>query len=142
MRTHVRFRCTLFAPQKPDGEQVNPGVYGEELADWVRRGIGKYGRPAQDCFAEDWGWMVVFGRDYPASIGCGNVEDSEHWLCFCEVRLTVFDRFLRRPGPLAARDQTTRALQALIASEPRIHEAEWFSVDSRGREFDHSSSLD
>lgn len=121
---------------------MNPGVYGEELAEWVRKGIGKFGRPAQDHFGEDWGWMVVFGREYPAWIGCGNVGDSEHWLCFCEVRRTITDRLLRRPGPVAARDQTVRALAALLASEPAIHDAEWFSVDSRGREFDHGPTLE
>jgi hypothetical protein len=138
MRTHVRFRSQLFRPLKPEDEQVNPGVYGEELAKWVRENIGSHGVPAQDHFGEDWGWMVVFGRESPVWIGCGNVEDeSDQWLCFCDVHRGFLDRLLGRPPATEALRRTVNALASLLASEPRITDVEWFSTDSRGREYDH-----
>ena len=138
MRTHVHFRSQLFRPVKPDDEQINPGVYGEELATWVREHIGAHGLPAQDHFGEDWGWMVVFGSDFPAWIGCGNVNgETDHWLCFCAVHRGVLDRLLRRPPETAALHRTVRALASLLGSEPRITDVEWFATDSRRREYDH-----
>lgn len=47
MRTHVRFRSELFPPRRPEAEQVNPGVYGEELAAWIRENIGAHGLPGR-----------------------------------------------------------------------------------------------
>ena len=141
MRTHVRFRSPLFRPLKPDDEQVNPGVYGEELSKWVHENIGAHGVVAQDHFGEDWGWMVVFGRESPGWIGCGNVDgEADQWLCFCNVHRGVFDRLLRRPAETATLQQLVRSLASLIASEHRITDVEWFSTDSRGREFDHGSA--
>ena len=143
MRTHVRFRSPLFRRKKPDEEQVNPGVYGEELASWIHEHIGTFGRPAADHFGEDWGWMVVFGRDYPAWIGCGNVAgEEEEWHCFCEARVAMMDRLLGRPGPQEARDTTVRALAALLATLDEISDVEWFSVDKRGHEHDHAPVLE
>ena len=139
MRTHVRFRSRLFDPLKPEEAQVNPGVYGEELAAWIHEHLGEHGLSAQDHFGEDWGWMVVFGRDFPAWIGCSNVDgETGQWLCFCEIHRGFLDRLLRRPLPVAARERTIRSLAALLASEPRITNVEWFSIHGRGGEYDHS----
>lgn len=141
MRTHVRFRSSLFSPRKPEGQQANPGVYGEELAQWVHERIGAFGLAALDHFAEDWGWMVVFGRDFPAWIGCSNVGgERDQWLCFCEVHRGFSDRLLRRPAPVAEQERTIAALAALIASEPQITDVEWFSVEKSGQELDHAST--
>jgi hypothetical protein len=139
MRTHVRFRSELFRPLKPEDQQVNPGVYGEELAKWVRDRIGAHGLDAQDHFGEDWGWMVVFGRDFPGWIGCANVTgEDDQWLCFCQVHRSLTDRLLGRPVPTESLHKTITALPSTLASEPRISDFEWFSTDSRGGEYDHA----
>ncbi len=139
MRTYVRFKSSLFKPIKPEEEQVNPYVYGEELAQWIFKNIGKHGPQAKDFFGEDWGWMVVFGSKYPAWIGCGNVYGSDNeWLCFCEPVRSFTDRILRRPLPKEL-SALVMALDKLIRSEPGISDVEWLMMDKRGRESDHGN---
>ena len=140
MRTNIRFKSTKFAPLKPEEEQVNPETYGEELAKWVHDNIGSYGLKAASYFDEDWGWMVVFGRDFPVWIGCGNVGGSKNeWMCFCEVYRSFKDRLFRKPLPEKELKQTVEALYSLIQSEPEISEIECFETDKRGQEFNYGS---
>lgn len=139
MRTHVRFKTTQFAPLKPEEQQVNPGVYGEELAKWIYDHIGKYGVEAVDYFGEDWGWTVVFGREFPIWIGCGNVYgETDEWLCFCEMSRSFKDRLFRKPPPNDELKKTIHALSSLIGSNETISDIEWFTVDNRGQESNYS----
>jgi len=138
MRTHIRFKSSKFEPLKPEEEQVNPQVYGEELAKWVYDHIGSHGLEAADYFDEDWGWMVVFGQDFPVWIGCGNVGGSKtEWLCFCETYRKLTDKILRRPLPVKELEKTVVSLFSLIKSEPEIYDIECFDINKKQQEINH-----
>lgn len=71
METRVDFESRLFAPFLPDEAQVNPGVYGAELAFWLSRQLAMRGTVTSYPQYEDWGWFIEFGTE----------GDSEYWLC-------------------------------------------------------------
>jgi hypothetical protein len=50
----------------------------------------------------------------------------------------LFERTFKRIAPKPAVDRTIEALRKLIESEPGITDVEWYSVDTRGRDFDHA----
>jgi hypothetical protein len=86
MRTHVRFRSGLFNPTKPEEEQTNPGVYGEELSKWLFDNLPHHGIKTADYFSEDWGWVVnLESPKFPVWIGCSNEGwegEKTRWICF------------------------------------------------------------
>lgn len=141
MRTNIRFKSTKFFPLKPEDEQVNPQVYGEELAMWIVDNIARHGLPDADYLDEDWGWRVFFGKDFPIWIACGNVDGTKtEWLCFCVYDQSFFDRILRKPPPTKEMEKTVKALYELLRSEPEITEIECFEVDKRQQEQNHASA--
>lgn len=79
----VELRTNKFAPFLPNESQVNPGVYGAELAYWLAQELASRGEITSYPQYEDWGWYLSYvgsnGAEF--AIHCGNVDGSdERWL--------------------------------------------------------------
>lgn len=79
----VELRTNKFAPFLPDDSQVNPGVYGAELAYWLAQKLTSRGIVTSYPEHEDWGWylnyVTVDGAKF--AIHCGNVGgEDDLWL--------------------------------------------------------------
>lgn len=81
----MAFSSVLFKPFLPDACQVNPQVYGAELAYWLARQLALKGVATSYPNCEDWGWFLEYitnaGDEY--WLCCSNVcgEDGR-WLCY------------------------------------------------------------
>lgn len=146
MRDHVRFVSDLFSPRRPEDEQVNPGRYGEELATWLIEQLRRTGASAAGPYEEDWGWLVELtwnGQRF--SLPCGNMDFSRtEWLIWIQPHRGLLNRLLRR-NHAEATAELALALHAILKSEPRISELEWFAVDPRLQglqEHDHAAEPD
>jgi hypothetical protein len=83
LRDIVEFHSDRFAPILPDDSQVNPQVYGAELAFWLCSELAKRGIVTSYPESEDWGWYIEYYTDGGSefAIHCGNVGGSkDHWL--------------------------------------------------------------
>lgn len=79
----VELRTDRFAPFLPDDAQVNPGVYGAELAYWMARKLASRGVITSYPQCEDWGWYLDYVTNDGAkfAIHCGNVDGVQDvWL--------------------------------------------------------------
>jgi hypothetical protein len=79
----VELRTNKFAPFLPDDSQVNPGVYGAELAYWLAQKLASRGVVTSYPEHEDWGWYLNYvtsdGAEF--AIHCGNVDGKDDlWL--------------------------------------------------------------
>ena len=83
LRDIAEFRSKRFSPVLPEDSQVNPQVYGAELAFWLCTELAKHGVVTSYPNGEDWGWFIEY---FPASgsefaVHCGNVGgENDHWL--------------------------------------------------------------
>lgn len=127
------FRSDLFPAEPGEDAETNPGIYGRQLAAWLRGRFIALGYPVEEVIAEDWGWCVMCARD-PVHmwIGCGAsgepddeampLPESIDWHCFAEAELPPW-RVLseaRKVDKTALRQRLHTELQAILASEPRI----------------------
>jgi hypothetical protein len=83
IRDIVEFRSELFMPVLPDECQVNPGVYGAELAFWLAGQLARQGVITSYPECEDWGWFIEFNPESGAefAVHCGNLEGTaDQWL--------------------------------------------------------------
>jgi hypothetical protein len=83
LRDIVEFRSDRFAPVLPEDSQVNPQVYGAELAFWLCSELAKGGVVTSYPEYEDWGWYIEYitegGSEF--AVHCGNVGGArDHWL--------------------------------------------------------------
>jgi hypothetical protein len=99
LRDIAEFRSSRFSPILPEQAQVNPGVYGAELATWLCTELARLGIVTSYPIAEDWGWLVEYGTESGAefAVHCGNVDGTnDRWL----LSLRRFGRgFLGRDRP-------------------------------------------
>ncbi|XHS78570.1 hypothetical protein ACFJGW_00960 [Burkholderiaceae bacterium UC74_6] len=83
LRDIAKFSSAHVAPMLPDECQVNPKVYGAELAYWLCAELAKRGVVTSYPHQEDWGWFIEFlpetGSEF--AIHCGNVDGARDiWL--------------------------------------------------------------
>src|SRR5450830_1540935 len=83
LRDIVQFESKDLAPVLPEERQVNPNVYGAELAYWLCMELAKRGVVTSYPNEEDWGWFIEFlpGNGAEFAIHCSNVDGRrDRWL--------------------------------------------------------------
>ena len=58
MKTQVEFRSSKFPPYEVEQEQINPGLWGKRLAEYLREKLRTDGIQTGDIYSEDWGWAL------------------------------------------------------------------------------------
>lgn len=132
MLTHVEFRSSAFPPYESEEEEINPGIFGKRLAEFLADGLEKRGEPVAGLIAEDWGWMIAI--DNPAFalwIGAANyAEYYDGFLCFIEPHKPYVRKFFKKI-PAAERVSRLRDnIDAVLKSNPEIREIKWWSHDA------------
>lgn len=88
MNTCATFNSDLFKPFLSGNAQVNPGVYGAELAWWLSRELAAKGVETSYPISEDWGWFIEYsvdGNEY--WLCCGNLDDSQNdWRVYLDPK--------------------------------------------------------
>lgn len=96
--THVEFRSDRFPPFDDEGQQIDLGLWGKRLAEFLRDELRAVGIEAEEPVAEDWGWIVPIVNDkFRLWIGCGrHLEYPDGFLCFIEPHGPFVRKFLKR----------------------------------------------
>jgi len=58
MKTQVEFRSDKFPPYDGEQKEINPGLWGKRLAEYLQNNLAHYGVKVTGIGSEDWGWMV------------------------------------------------------------------------------------
>lgn len=127
MKTQVEFRSSKFPPYEGEQEQINPGLWGKRLAEYLVQKLSENGIKTEQIVAEDWGYYIpVENEGFRLAICCGHQNgDEDEFLCFTDPGTPVVKKFLRK---IDARDQLSRltqAMQQILASDPEIRDVVW-----------------
>jgi len=92
------FETTRFENAPEVEEEVNPGRFGESLAEWLAGGLRRRGWDVRDVFWEDWGWVVSVHRGSKRFfVDCGNEDGSVvRWGVFPKARVGLLRRLFSR----------------------------------------------
>jgi hypothetical protein len=132
LKTHVEFRSNQFPPYAGEADEVNPGIYGKRLAEFLARELASKGFAPLQPFAEDWGWVLPLKNDgFRLWIGCANYETADGFLCFIEPHQPAI-----RKSPFLHKTDTSRqvgalqqALDEILAANPSIREKRWWTYE-------------
>lgn len=126
------FRSSAFQIERGEDESVNPGIYGRQLAFWLKERLQDRGQPVLNVFPEDFGWSVCCQfKPFLLWVGCGNVSDhvpaeslpapdQVTWHCFAAAELPLLERLLKRHDATSALARLNRLLKDILQSEPTI----------------------
>ncbi|MCQ8105537.1 hypothetical protein NP590_15605 [Methylomonas sp. SURF-2] len=122
----ARFKSALFSPLLPEHCQVNPEVYGAELAFWLCSELARRGIATSYPNSEDWGWFIEFlpGSGAEFAVHCCNVEGRrDEWLL--SLRRHARKMFGRDKPPFAEAATLVEGIRELLVGSPGIAELEW-----------------
>jgi hypothetical protein len=115
-----------FSPFLPEQAQVNPNVYGAELAFWVSRQLAQRGTPTSYPQCEDWGWFIEYitEDDHEYWLCCANRDGArDKWRCYLEPKAKSL--FGRNGAPVEGARALIDALRNALAEEPSISNVNW-----------------
>lgn len=131
------FRATRFQVIRGEDGDTGPGIYGRQLASWLRDQLVAAGYRDAEVQAESWGWCVLV-TDNPCLlwIGCGGVLDDEDadegtpvepingsavlWHCHAVAELSWLRRWWARGDAESAQRKLDLTLRGLLLAEPEI----------------------
>jgi len=61
MKTQVEFRSSKFPPYEGEEEQINPGLWGKRLAEYLVQKLTEKGIKTEEIIGEDWGYSRAKG---------------------------------------------------------------------------------
>ncbi len=130
------FKSSKFEIEPGEDQDINPGIYGRQLAVWLKQRLEESGFVVEAINKEDWGRCLVCQRDpFMLWVGCGNVWDyagarsnddadpSEKaltWHCFVTAEVPFWTRLFRRIDTASAVSKLNCALRDILSTDPQI----------------------
>ena len=129
------FKSDLFDIEPGEDDEINPGMYGRQLANWLKSRLEQTGYEVEPVIAEDWGRCIMVSRaPFKLWVGCGNMiedisvkesdplptKDNIVWLCFVEAEVPLLNRLFSKPDTTPALNKLQADLASILSSEPRI----------------------
>jgi len=136
MKTEVEFRSNKFPPYEGEEEEINPGLWGKRLAEYLQQKLRTHGIETGEIYAEDWGWAVpVKNQAFALWIGCGHqYGEDEQFLCFIEPSKPVIRKWFKKIDTTEAAGRLSEALDKILTSDVEIREVHWTSEGRAGEE--------
>lgn len=127
MKTQVEFRSSKFPPYEGEEEQINPGLWGKRLAEYLVPKLAERGIETEEMVAEDWGWYVpVRNEGFRLALCCGHQDEGEAaFMCFTDPSTPVVKKLFKKIDATPQLARLTEALQQILASDPEIREVVW-----------------
>jgi hypothetical protein len=96
----IEFSSDRFRPYLPEDSQVNPGVYGFELATWLSQTLAKNGVVTSYPISEDWGWFIEYisDADEELMIACASQSEAGEGEGGKPLDWHIFIRQRRKPN--------------------------------------------
>lgn len=131
------FKSTLFEIEPGEDDDINPGIFGRQLAVWLKAKLQGQGYVVEDIINEDWGrCLMCQRRPFWLWVGVGNIQDGPLegpqlqsipakedvvWHCFVTTELAFFMHLVGKGGKVvAARERLDATVRGILESEPAI----------------------
>ena len=127
MKTQVEFRSSKFPPYEGEEEELNPGLWGKRLAEYLVQKLAEKGFKTEQIIPEDWGWYVpIQNEGFSLAICCGHQNgDEDEFLCSTDPSTPVVKKFFKKIDATAQLTRLTEAMQQIFASDPEIRDVVW-----------------
>ena len=127
MKTQVEFRSSKFPPYDGEEEEINPGLWGKRLAEYLVQKLAELGVETEDIVAEAWGYYVpVRNEGFELALCCGHQNgDDDEFLCFTEPSKPIVKKLFKKVDATIQLSRLTEALENILSSDPDIREIVW-----------------
>src|SRR5258705_13972420 len=98
MKTQVEFRSSKFPPYEGEEEQINPGLWGKRLAEYLVPKLAERGIETEELVAVDWGWYVPVRNEVFRLALCSGHQngDDVEFLGFTDTGTPAVKKFCKK----------------------------------------------
>jgi hypothetical protein len=129
------FKSSKFEIEPGEDKEVKPGMYGRQLARWLKQRLEEKGYAVEDIVNEEWGRCLLCSRDpFMLWVGCGNMKYPEGvgeepvlpskepivWRCFVAAEVPHFIRYFRKVDTAPAVSKLYSDLGEILCAEPAV----------------------
>lgn len=129
------FKSSMFEIEPGEDEEINPQIYGKQLAVWLKERLEQCGYPVEEIINEDWGRCLMCQRDpFMLWVGCGSMMDDLTdvpdgippakeevvWHCFAFAEVPFWKKLFAKIDTAPAASRLHADLGRILAAEPRI----------------------
>ncbi len=127
MKTQVQFRSDKFPPFENEEDEINPGLWGRRLAEYLVSNLKEKGIPMEEPIAEDWGYYIpIENKGFRLAICCGHQNgDGDEFLSFTEPSTPTVRKLFKKIDVSSQLKKITEAMNNILSSDPEIRELEW-----------------
>lgn len=131
--TQFEFRSNKFPPYEGEEEQINPGLWGKRLAEYLKDKLAAAGIATREIIMEDWGCLLpVKNETFALSVACGHQNgDDDEFLCFIEPSTPVIRKWFKKIDTTQDIGRLSQALEKIFQSDPDIRELRCSTSDER-----------
>ena len=126
MKARVSFTSDHFAIEAGEDEDINPGIYGKALAQYLATHFRSRGIEVEGIVDEDFARLVMVQRKpFMLWVGCANEEGSTRsWQLFLAAELGLLSR-LRRINPEPAFSELRENVRSIVEAIPGVSQVQW-----------------
>jgi hypothetical protein len=127
MKTQVTFRSAKFPPYQGEEEEINPGLWGRRLAEYLVGRLTGKGITVGEIIPEDWGYYLPIRNEaFRLAVCCGHQDgDDDEFLCFTDPATVVVKKYLRKIDATAELSRLVGALHEILSSDSEITDVTW-----------------
>jgi hypothetical protein len=121
------FKSSLFEIEPGEDDEINPGIFGRQLAVWMKQQLEARGYTVDDVINEDWGRCLMCQRSpFSLWVGVGSATETEAkdevvWHCFAVTEGGLRMRMFGKKNEIeATRAKLDGALESILRTEPAI----------------------
>jgi hypothetical protein len=127
--THVEFRSDSFPACEGEEDQINPGLWGKRLAEFLCERLRAEGFRTEEPVAEDWGWRIDVVNDrFKLWIGCGHYQEYlDGSLCFIEPHRPQIPKLFRLVDTQEHVSSLQETLDRILSEADGIQAKRWWT---------------
>ncbi len=131
MKTFVDFRSDKFPPYEGEEEDINPGLWGKRLAEYLIEKLSSHGIEIEEIIAEDWGYYIpVVISGSRLAICCGHqYGDDNEFLCFTDPDEPVVRKLLKKVDTTQQLSQLLEAIKSILDEDDDIRDINWYTPE-------------
>ena len=127
MKTLVEFRSTKFPPYEGEEEEINPGLWGKRLAEYLSQKLEERGIKTDEIIMEDWGcYLPVQNEGFRLALCCGHqYGDDDKFVIFTDPKTPKIRKFLRVIDATPQLAKLTSLVKEILENDSDISEIAW-----------------
>ena len=131
MKTQVTFRSDKFPPYDGEEERINPGLWGQRLAEYLVEHLAGTGVETEEPIPEDWGWYIPIRNErFRLAICCGHQDgEDDEFLCFTDPSRPVVRKLFKKIDATEELGRVVSELARIFSSDPDVRDVAWTESD-------------